>query len=57
MSHIQPSFTFIFLRWDLSNEFAGPSISNEHRNNAEYKCKEFWSLSDFPTRKFSDVKL
>ena len=57
MSHIQPSLTFIFLRWDRSNEFAGPSISNEHRNNAEYKCKEFWSLSDFLTRKFSDVKL
>ena len=41
MSHIQPSLTFIFLRWDRSNEFAGPSISNEHRNNAENKCKDF----------------
>ena len=41
MSHIQPSLTFIFLRWDRSNEFAGPSISNEHRNNAENKCKGF----------------
>ena len=40
MSHIQPSLTFIFLRWDRSNEFAGPSISNEHRNNAENKCKD-----------------
>ena len=47
MSHIQPSFTFIFLRWDLSKEFAGPSISNEHRNNAEYKCYDFGVLMIF----------
>ena len=47
MSHIQPSLTFIFLLWDRSNEFAGPSISNEHRNNAERKCKDFVVFKGF----------